>query len=59
VPARPGKLLLPLLVSLLLVGGGGLGGQFLLRLSQGFRFLCAEALQLGGDSFLDLELVGL
>jgi hypothetical protein len=60
VPARPRKLRLPLrlrLVSLLL--GGGLGGQFLLRFPQGFGLLGAEALQLGGDAFLDLELDGL
>ena len=31
----------------------------MLRLAQGFGFLGAEALQLGGDALLDLELEGL
>ena len=39
--------------------GGGLGREFLLRLAQGLGFLGAEALQLGGDAFLDPELEGL
>jgi hypothetical protein len=42
-----------------LVVGGGLGREFLLGLTQGFGFLGAEALQLGGDALLDLELEGL
>ena len=37
----------------------GLGRKFLLRLVQGVGFLGAEALQLGGDALLDVELEGL
>lgn len=39
--------------------GGGLGREFFLRRAQGFGFLGAEALQLGADALLDLELEGL
>jgi hypothetical protein len=43
----------------LLVGASGLGREFVLGLAQGFGFLGAEALQLGGDALLDVELEGL
>jgi hypothetical protein len=57
VPAGP-AVELPLEVVGLLVGRG-LGREFLLRVAQGVGFLGAEALQLGGDALLDVELEGL
>lgn len=56
MPVGPAELLLAVVP---LLAGGGLGREFLLGLAQGFGFLGVEALQLGGDALLDLELEGL